>query len=80
MEVTKQTFDHAARYLLGHKFDHLREAESFSRGDICKVIALDEFVDTLFGADPKEKAAALDIVRAAAVRLWYGLGFPELDD
>ncbi|QUW65084.1 hypothetical protein KFQ04_22125 [Pseudomonas synxantha] len=55
MEVTKQTFDHAACYLLGHKFDHLREAESFSRGDICKVIALDEFVDTLFGSDPKEK-------------------------
>jgi hypothetical protein len=80
MEVTKQTFDHAARYLLGHKFDHLREAESFSRSDICNVIALDEFVDTLFGADLKEKTAALDVVRAAAVQLWYGLGCPQLDD
>lgn len=76
--ATKAQFDEAAKRLLGEeKYSNLLRS-GFSRPDLCREIAQDDFIDQLFS--PPTKQADLDLVRRVAERLWKGDGVTGLDD
>lgn len=76
--TTKAHFDEAAERLLGEEKYSTLLKSGYSRPDLCREIAQDEFVDNLY--NPSTKEADLAVIRRVADRLWKGDGVTGLED
>lgn len=76
--ATKTQFDKAAQRLLGEEKYHNLFGSGYSRPDLCREIAQDEFIGALVNSPTKEDD--LDLIRRVADRLWKGDGVTGLDN